>query len=53
MAVDTSLVPLAQEESTHKIPGGGEESKQSQYNEQEIELSNLNTEYLFYSQTLV
>ena len=52
MAVDISLVPLAQEESTPKIPGGGE-SKQSQYNEQEIELSNLNTGKLFYPQTLL
>ena len=52
MAVDTSLVPLAQEESTRKVPGGGE-SKQSQYNEQEIEQSNLNTGKLFYPQTLI
>ena len=44
MAVDTSHVPIAQEESTHKIPGGGGESKQFQYNEQEIEQSNFNTE---------
>ena len=47
MAVDTSLVPLDQEESTHKIPGGGG-SKQSQYNEQEIYgAKNLNIEKLF------
>ena len=53
MAVDISLMPLAQEESTHKIAGKKKKKKLPRYNEQEIEQLTLITDKLIYSQTLI